>query len=120
MTFNDLEIIKIYSTDHYGPEMYEIYKEKQCYGPVMIGLYRKTVNVKILRNNELKSFAFWIHDGCRCDHHVYKFSNESTGFLKSYLLNIAPNELKLAVWVKGGEVNIPSKFERNLKKLKFL
>ena len=34
--------------------------------------------------------------------------------------NIAPNELKLGVWVKGGEVNIPTKFEGNLKKLNFV
>ena len=34
-------------------------------------------------------------------------------------LNIAPNELRLAVWVKGGEVNIPTKFQVILKKLNF-
>ena len=28
LTFNGLEILKIYSIDCYGPEMYEIYKEK--------------------------------------------------------------------------------------------
>ena len=27
LTFNGLAIIKIYSTDHYGPEMYKIYRK---------------------------------------------------------------------------------------------
>ena len=45
------------------------------------------------------------------------------GFIKSYdltHLTIAPNELKLVLWIKGVKVNIFTKFERNLKKLKFL
>ena len=61
-------------------------------------------------------------DGCQCDHHVYKFSNQSTGFVKSYgttCFNIALNDLKPGVWVKGSEVNIPTKFEGNLKELNF-
>ena len=32
-----LKILKIYSIDYYGPEMYEIYK-KNGYGPEIIGL----------------------------------------------------------------------------------
>ena len=40
--------------------------------------------LKISGNNKLKSFEFWIHDGCQCDHHVYKISNKSMGFVKSY------------------------------------
>ena len=39
--------------------------------------------------------------------------------LQSNSFNIAPNELKLAVLVKGGEDNIPIKFQVILKKLKF-
>ena len=39
--------------------------------------------------------------------------------LQSNLFNIAPNELKLAVHVKGGEDNIPTKFQIILKKLNF-
>ena len=35
------------------------------------------------------------------------------------MFNIAPIELKLFLWVKGGEVNIPSKFEENLRTLDF-
>ena len=35
-------------------------------------------------NIKLKSYEFWIYDGCHCDHHVYKFSNVSTGFVKIY------------------------------------
>ena len=31
------------------------------------------------------------------------------------MLNIAPNELKLAVCVKGAQVNIPTKFQVILK-----
>ena len=50
----------------------------------MIELYKKTVTFKIIRNNGLKSFEFWIYDGCQCDHHAYEFSNECTGFAKSY------------------------------------
>ena len=33
---------------------------------------------------KLKSFKLWICDNCQCDHHVYKFSDETTGFVKSY------------------------------------
>ena len=33
-----LKIVKIYSTDHYGPGIYGNIQEKQCYGPVMIKL----------------------------------------------------------------------------------
>ena len=35
------------------------------------------------------------------------------------MFNIAPIELKLVLWIKSDEVNIPTKFEENLKKLKF-
>ena len=38
----------------------------------------------------------------------------------SNLLNIAPNELKLVLWINGGEVTIPTKFEGNMEKLNFL
>ena len=44
------------------------------------------------------------------------------GFVKSYgqtQFNIAPIELKLLLWIKGGVVNIPTKFEENPKKLNF-
>ena len=34
--------------------------------------------------------------------------------------NIAPIELKPVLWIKGGEVNIPTKFQVNLKNLNFL
>ena len=33
-------------------------QEKQCYGPVMIELYKKIVNCYILINNELKNLIF--------------------------------------------------------------
>ena len=45
------------------------------------------------------------------------------GFVKSYGLTnlyIARIELKLVLWVEGGEVNIPTKFEENLRTLDFL
>ena len=35
------------------------------------------------------------------------------------LFNIAPIEQKLVLWAKGGEVNIPIKFEENLRTLEF-
>ena len=31
-------MIEIYSIDYFGPKIYEIYREKQCYGPVIIKL----------------------------------------------------------------------------------
>ena len=76
---------------------------------------------KILGNNKLRVLNFG-YDGCRCDYHVYKFSRESMGFVKSYnlthliLLQMSQN---FFLWIKGVEVNIPTKFERNLKRLKF-
>ena len=33
--------------------------------------------------------------------------------------NIAPNELKLSIWIKDGKVYIPTKFQENLRTLKF-
>ena len=39
--------------------------------------------------------------------------------VKSNLLNIAPIELKFVVWVRSGQVNIPTKFQVNVRKLKF-
>ena len=40
--------------------------------------------VKIMIKIKLKSFEFWICDSYGYDHHVYKFSDESMGFIKSY------------------------------------
>ena len=40
--------------------------------------------------------------------------------LQPNLFNIAPIELKLVLWIKGSEVNIPIKFQENLRTLKFL
>ena len=34
-------MVKIYSTNHDGPEIYENIQEKQCYGPVIINYIRK-------------------------------------------------------------------------------
>ena len=45
------------------------------------------------------------------------------GFEKRYGLNsfnIAPNELKLGVWIKDGKVYIPTKFQENLRAFNFL
>ena len=47
---------------------------------------------------------------------IYRFLEK----LQYNSFNIAPNELKLAVCVKGGEDNIPTKFKVILKNLKFL
>ena len=36
------------------------------------------------------------------------------------MFNLAPIELKLILWIKGGEVNIPTKFEVNPITLDFI
>ena len=33
---------------------------------------------------KLKSYEFWICGNYRCDHHAYKFSDETAGFVKGY------------------------------------
>ena len=36
---------------------------------------------------KLKSFEFWICGNCQFYHYAYKFSDETTGFVKSYGTN---------------------------------
>ena len=73
-------------------------------------------------NNKHRDLIFGYVIAVHYDCHAYKFSKESMGFRKSYepdSFNIAPIELKLGLWFKGGVVNIPTKFEEILRKLKF-
>ena len=82
----------------------------------------KLLTFKILGNNELRVLHFGYVVAVNVITMSINFQQNLQVSLKLQpnLLNIAPNELKLVLWIKGVEVNIPIKFERNPNKLKFL
>ena len=66
-------------------------------------------------NNKVRDLKFY-----------YVVTANITAILVNFLrdwpnsFNIAQNELKLSIWIKDGKVYIPTKFQENLKNLKFL
>ena len=112
---------KIYSINGFGPEIYKIYKKNQ-YGIEIIEFYKKLLMVKIITKFKLRAlrFGYVIAINTTIMHINFQMILWVTlKVMVSNLLNIAPHELKLVVYVKGSEVNIPTKFQVILKKLNF-
>ena len=77
-------MFKIYSIDHCGPEIHEIYKEKPMWSCNNWILKKQLLIFNFTGNIKIRALNFGYVMGVDCDHHVYKFSDESTGFIKSY------------------------------------
>ena len=112
----------MYRTNCYGPEMHEIYK-KNCYGVEIYEIYKKNIFiVKIMGKIKLRVTNFAYVKTVSVTIMYINFLMKSMGFVKSY----STTHLLLVqmIWnlqdvTGGGEINIPTKFETNLKNLNF-
>ena len=98
--------------------MFEIYSIN-CYGPEIIGLYRKKLLIlKIIGNIKLRVKNFGYVMAVDVTIMYINFKANLQVFVKGYGTT-CPNALRLAVCVKDGVVNIPTKFEVNWRNLNF-